>query len=102
MPLNLFSEEFQAAYNLKKKAFGGHIFMEIVKGMYGLPQAGILTNKHLRKRLVKFGYFEMPHKPGLWMHVSQPIAFMLVVDDFDIKYEGREHLNHLLSALKGD
>ncbi len=27
--------------------------MEILKGMYGLPQAGILANKLLKKRLAK-------------------------------------------------
>ena len=36
------------------------------------------------------------------MHVSRPITFTLVVDDFGIKYKGREHLDHLLSALKED
>ena len=56
--------------------------------MYGLPKAGILANKLLKKRLAKYGYFEMPHTPGLWKHVSRPIAFTLVVDDFGIKYEG--------------
>ena len=28
--------------------------------------------------------------------------FTLVVDDFGVKYESQEHLNHLLSALKED
>ena len=74
--------------------------MEINKGMYGLPQAGILANKLLKKRLAKFGYFEMPHTPGLWKHVSRPISFTPMVDDFDIKYVGKEHIDHLLSAIK--
>ena len=42
----------------------------------------------------------MPHTPGLWKHVSRPIAFTLVVDDFGIKYEGHHHLDHLLNALR--
>jgi hypothetical protein len=33
--------------------------MEIRRGMYGLPQAGILANKLLRKRLGRYGYFEV-------------------------------------------
>ena len=36
------------------------------------------------------------------MHVSRPIAFTLGVDDFGIKYEGQEHLDHLLSTLNDD
>ena len=73
--------------------------MCIQKGMYGLPAAGILTNKLLRSRLAKKGYFELPHTPGLWKHVSRPIFFTLGVDDFAIIYEGMEHADHLLAAL---
>merc|ERR1712155_271516 len=68
----------------------------------GLPQAGILANKLLKKRLAKQGYFEMPHTPGLWRHCSRPITFTLVVDDFGIKYQGQEHAEHLLKALRED
>ena len=37
----------------------------------------------------------MKHK---WRH----IAFPLVVDDFGIKYVGKEHADHLIAALKQD
>ena len=76
--------------------------MAISKGMYGLPQSGILANKLLRKRLAKKGYFEMPHTPGLWKHVSRPISFTLIVDDFGVKYVGKQHADHLLAAIKED
>jgi len=66
--------------------------MEIRKGMCGLPQAGILANKLLKEHLVRHGYFEQSHTPGLWKHVSRHIWFNLCVDDFGIKYIGREHL----------
>jgi hypothetical protein len=39
--------------------------MKIRKRVYGLPQAGILANKLLKKRLAKHGYFEQPHTPSL-------------------------------------
>ena len=74
--------------------------MEIQKGMYSLPAAGIITNKLLKACLAKKGYFELPHTPGLWKHVLRPITFTLVVDDFVVKYEGREHVEHLLAALE--
>ena len=67
----------------------GFIYMCIQKGMYGLMAAGILANKLLKSRLAKKGYFELPHTPGLWKHVSRPISFTLVVDDFGIKHEGK-------------
>ena len=102
MPLSLIPEEFQEAYWLKEKTKNVVVYMEILKGMYGLPQAGILANKLLKKRLAKQGYFEMPHTPGLWRHCSRPITFTLVVDDFGIKYQGQEHAEHLLKALRED
>ncbi len=47
--------------------------MKIGKGMYGLLQAGILANKLLKKWLALHGYFEQPHMPGLWKHISRPV-----------------------------
>ena len=75
--------------------------MEIRKAIYGLPQAGVLANKLLKKRLAPAGYYEMPHTPGLWKHVSRPIAFTLVVDDFGVKYVNKKNANHLFATLKG-
>ena len=70
--------------------------------MYGLPQAGILANKILRKRLEPHGYYEVDHTPGLWKHKTLPVQFTLVVDDFGVKYIGKENAQHLISALKED
>jgi hypothetical protein len=57
MPLSLFSQDIIDHYGLLDKALNGYIYMEIRKGMYGLPQAGILANKLLKKRFAKHGYF---------------------------------------------
>jgi len=100
MKLDLMPEEYVAQNNLREKAKNGYAYMEIQKGMYGLPQAGILANELLRKRLAKHGYFELPHTPGLWRHTAHPLWFTLVVYDFGIKYIGEEHAKHLLNALR--
>jgi hypothetical protein len=68
--------------------------------VWGLPQAGILANKLLRKRLLPHGYYECTHTPGLWRHLTRPISFTLVVDDFGVKYVGKEHINHLIEYLQ--
>ena len=96
----LVPEEFKKQYKLHDKIYKGFIYMEIRRGCYGLPQSGILANKLLKKRMAKHGYFEVPHTPGLWKHVSRPIQFTLVVDDFGIKYVGEEHFKHLINALR--
>ena len=38
--------------------------------------------------------------PGLWKHVYFPVSFKLVVDDFGIKYVGKQHKDNLLNELK--
>ena len=101
LPLDIIPEEFRRKYNLDSMVeIDGYVYMEIRKGMYGLPQAGILANKLLTKRLKVFGYSPCKHTPGLWKHDWRPIQFSLVVDDFGIKYVGREHAEHLIAALK--
>jgi hypothetical protein len=74
--------------------------MEIRKGMNKLPQAGILANKLLTEQLAPHGYFEQPHTPGLWKHVTCPLWFNLCVEIFGIKFIGRDHLQHLYDALQ--
>ena len=70
--------------------------------MYGLPQACFLANKLLNKRLSKHGYFPVQYTPGLWKHTWRPVTFSLVVDDFGVKYTGKDHALHLINALKND
>ena len=79
---------------------GTYVWLEIRKAIYGLPQAGILANKQLRKKPAKHGYFEVNHTPGLWRHVTRPVQFSLVVDDFGVKYAGHENVQHLINAIQ--
>ena len=38
--------------------------------------------------------------PRLWKHMIWPITFTLVVDNFSIKYEQQEYMDHLITAHK--
>ncbi len=94
-------EEIIQQYLLQDKVDSkGYIFIEVQKGMYGLPQVGFLEQNLLEKCLNKHRYFQNKAVPGLWTHDSRPISFTLVVDDFDIKYIGKEHVLHLLNIPK--
>jgi hypothetical protein len=62
--------------------------MQIGKGMYGLPQAGILTNNQLVKHLAEHQSAPTKHTPGMYSHKTCPITFSLIVDNFSIKYFG--------------
>jgi hypothetical protein len=94
-------DEIIKEYKLDQKVTtDGFIYTEIQKGMYGLPQAGIIAQELLAERLGKHGYSQSAIIPGLWKHATKPICFTLVVDDFAIKYTREQDVNHLISALK--
>jgi hypothetical protein len=102
MVINLASlpQEMIEKYDLNELAQDGKVYIEIQKGMYGLPQAGILANELLQRNLAKDGYLPMTHTHGLWTHDTHPISFSLVVDDFGAKYIGQEHAEHLMACIK--
>ncbi len=88
-------------YNLRSIATDDDfVYVEIRAGMYGLPQAGLIAQELLEKRLNKEGYYQDKYVPGLWHHEWRPINFTLVVDDFGVKYVGKEHADHLLGVIQ--
>jgi hypothetical protein len=87
MVINLSSlpEEKNYKYDLIELSQDRNVYIEIQKGMYGLPQAGILVNELLQRNLAKDDYRLTQHTHGLWTHATRPISFSLVVDDFGVK-----------------
>jgi hypothetical protein len=102
IPLELFPPWIVAQYDLLTKVHRGHIYLEMRWAVWGLPQAGILANKLLCKRLAPHGYYECKQTPGLWKHTSRPISFTLVVDNFGVKYTNQGDMDHLIGSLKKD
>ena len=69
MKLDMFPEDVIEDYNLRDRVEpNGYVYIEVRKGMYGFPQAGLLAQKLLKKRLVKHGYMQSDVTPGLWTH----------------------------------
>jgi hypothetical protein len=97
--LSRFPKEIVQKYNLNALAVNGWVYIEIRKGMYGLKRAGLLANQLLQTSLAPFGYYPARHTPALWLHKTRPISFTLVVDDFAVKYVGKQHAKHLRNAL---
>ena len=88
-------EDFIDHFNLQEKATAdGFVHVNVRKGMYGLPQVGLLVHAT--------GYKQSTFTPGLWMHESRPIQFTLVVVNFGVKYMEVENALHLIDALKKD
>jgi hypothetical protein len=99
-PLASIPQTIVDQYALLAKAHKGFVLIEICKGMYGLPQAGIIAFNQLKTHLPTHGYAPCTHTPGIWTHSTRDITFTLVVDDFGIKYTNLDDALDLLSALE--
>ena len=77
----------------------GWLQFEIVKGMYGIPEAGRLANDMFRARLKKHGYIKATQTPGYWKHLWEPISWTFIVDDFGFKYTNKRHVYELLKIM---
>jgi hypothetical protein len=64
--IKLIPQEIIEQYNLLPLVSDGHVYIEVQKGMYGLPQAGILANQLISCRLAIHGYHQTKFTPGLW------------------------------------
>jgi hypothetical protein len=64
IPIKLIPQEIIAEYNLIYLVSDGHVYVEVQKGMYGLPQAGILANQLLARLLAIHGCHQTKFTPG--------------------------------------
>ena len=67
--------------------------------MYGLKEAGYLSNQELKRVLAKEGYIPSQFTPELFTHTKRDIAFSSVVDDFGVKYTKKEDAEHLIKTV---
>ena len=96
---NEITMEIKTQYGLSEIEHNGYIYLQIRKGMPGLKQAGKISNTRLTKHLERYGYCPSKRTPSLWSHKTRPVSLTLVVDDFGVKYKGRENFQHLCDAL---
>ena len=100
IPVKHIPEDIIHQYNLAGLIVNDHVLVEISKGMYGLPQAGLITHERLNIHLAASGYTPSRYTPGLYTHNKQKTTFTLVVDDFGIKHHHKHDELHLLEVLK--
>ena len=98
--MDILPEEIIAQYKLCQLASNGWVYLEIRKGMPGLKQAGRIPNDRLQIHLSKFGYSPVAQTPSLWKHAIKDIYFPLVVDNFGVKYFGKETAYHIMQDLQ--
>jgi len=73
--------------------------VQIDKDIYGLTQAGKLAKNALLHLLESGGYYQRKNNPLLFHHKSQQISFVLVVNEFSVKYVDRSDALQLMSIL---
>ena len=100
IPREMIPDAIFEQYNLHEYETNGHVYFEVRKGMYGLPQAGRLAHDRLVSHLTKYGYRPTKHTPGLWTSDDKKIAFALWVDDFAVKYGNENDVEHLIQTMK--
>ena len=74
--------------------------MEFCKEVYGFSQVGCIAKYLLTGQLEPKGYFKFRNTQGLWRQKWGPILFSLAVEHFGVKYFGKEHDDHLISAIR--
>ena len=92
--------ETRIAHGLENISDDDIIYFKIVKGIYGLKQAGKLAQDQLFDYLLKCGFIQAANTPCLFKHSSKDITFCLVVDDFGVSYGCEEDALYLINALK--
>ena len=98
--INLTPQEIIEECNVMEYVVNGLAYLEINKGLYGLPQSVNLANDRLIKELSVKRFEPTNHTPGLWKQKTRPVTFALVVDDFGIKYIHKEDVKMLLNTLQ--
>ena len=91
--MNNIPDKIKAEYNLCNKAIDGHMYVEVRKLIYGLPQSGLLSNELLKQQLGKHDYYQSKLVPGLWKHKTWSIQFTLVVNYFGVKYRQKQDVD---------
>ena len=57
MKIDILPNEIIKKYNLHDIVHNEYVYFKIKMDMYGLPEAGTLSNKLLKKRLSTHGYY---------------------------------------------
>jgi hypothetical protein len=87
-------------YNLEPLFYKDHVYFELRKCLYGLPQSGKLSQTRLIAHLALNGYTQCNNTPCLFRHATRDTTFSLVVDDFGVSYRNSTDAQHLITTLR--
>ena len=102
VPVDMIPKYIFENYNLKDKVRNRKVLVEIQKRTYGLPQSGWLAYDKLLTSLARGGYIPAGITLGLFKHKYKPIKFVLVVNNFGVKYIHCQDCVDLIAHLNKD
>ena len=74
-----------------------------IRAHYGLDSLVVdgvkIAHHDFVKHLGKYGYVPAGLTDGLFVHKTHDISFTLVVNDFGIKYQRKEDVEHLIKVM---
>jgi hypothetical protein len=88
-------------YKLRDIVHNGYVFVRIQKGMYGLPQAGIIAQQLLEQCLQANGYQQSKINPGFLDARLAPYLFCTLCGQLWHQICRKEHADHLIQTLRG-
>ena len=100
IPIRMIPPSVLDRYHLHPYSTHGNVYFEIRKCMYGLPQAGKLSQVRLIDHLAQHGFTQCPNTPCLFRHATRDITFCLVVDDFGVRYGSKADADFLIHILQ--
>ncbi len=99
IPLKVLSPKILTQHSLQQFLHNNSILFEVTKSMYGLPHAGKIAQGVLIDRLATHGYLQTG-TTCLFRHVTNGVAFALVVDDFAVKFKDLVSADRLIACLE--
>ena len=102
IPQKFLSAQILAKHSLHPFLFNKSVLFEVTKSMYGLPHAGKIAQDSLVARLAPattHGYLQTG-TTCLFCHVTNGVAFTLVVDDFGVKFKDSVGADDLIRCLQ--
>ena len=80
----------------------GYVYLEICKGNLWIAPVRIVGVTVIEEN-IRNAWVQKNHNIAMvWTHHWCPIQFALVVDDFGVKYTGKENAKFLMIGLKYD
>ena len=95
-----FPPDIRALYQIDGRiSEDGYVYIKIIKGVYNLKQAVIISYNQLISHFDPHGYYPLPFTTVLWYQKIRT-KNCLCVDDFGVKYFSKDDADYLLESLK--